>query len=80
MSFLFCFCWNQKKRATKNDAYTSNFQPVNSDLRPFREKKDNVPHFKGGLTLSNLSVENVVPTTVMYHLLGSFYQMYVKCL
>jgi len=24
----------------KNDAYTSNFQPANSDVRPFREKKN----------------------------------------
>ena len=30
-----------KKHATKIDAYMSNFQPVNSDLKPFREKKDN---------------------------------------
>ena len=31
---------NQKRLALKNDADVSNFQPVNSDLRPFRETKD----------------------------------------
>ena len=29
---------NQKRRALKFGAGLSNFQPVNSDLRPFREK------------------------------------------
>ena len=46
MHLFFCFlvyCGDlskPKRRATKNEAYTSKFQAVNSDLRPFREKKD----------------------------------------
>ena len=38
------FCIIQNKRhATTNQTYTSFLQPMNSDLRPFREKTDNVP-------------------------------------
>ena len=41
---LFEFWWffEQKRHATKNDAYMPNIQAVNSDLRPFREKEDHV--------------------------------------
>ena len=35
----------QQRSALKNGAYTSNLQPVNSDLRPFREKRDHVLFF-----------------------------------
>ena len=31
-----------KRHTLKNNAYTSNVQPVNSDLRPFHEEKDHV--------------------------------------
>ena len=35
----------QKIIATTIDAHTSNCQPVNSDLRPFRGKNENVPFY-----------------------------------
>ena len=51
------FCWlfvnfpTHKKHATKNDACTSNFHAVNSDLRPFRQKKDHVFFYASFLRL-----------------------------
>ena len=42
VSSLFGGGSNQTGHALQNDAETSEFQPVNSDLRPFHEKKDDV--------------------------------------
>ena len=39
VSFFGGFVRTPKKRALKNDADVCNFQPVNPDLRPCREKK-----------------------------------------
>ena len=46
--FLYCFVFcrtgsmssKENRHTLRNDAYTPNFQPVNSDLKSFRGKKD----------------------------------------
>ena len=42
MYCVFVICSNQKRCALENGADVSNCQPMNSDLRPFREKQCDV--------------------------------------
>ena len=63
---LRCLFWGisskQQRRTLKNDAYTSNFQPVNSDLGPFREKKDYGLIFCVFVLIAKLSVVAFCPS------------------